>query len=156
MDFDVNMTLVGASMSGTIGQLGVSRSVRIDQPSLSAFGQHIEWTQGPPEAPWRAELDGNKAVYASTKRHDFTVRLRCESGQQSCAADGDDITTVVQLRSPQNGRLRPEVRFQTKIEALASCERSKAIVLMQSDCDRRTRRLFRPIPRCGPTPRSCL
>jgi hypothetical protein len=106
--------------------------VRIDQPSVSAFGQHIEWTQRPPEAPWRAELDGNKSVYATTKRHDFTVRLQCESGQQSCAADGDVITTVVQLRSPQNSRLRSEVRFQTKIAALASCKRSKA-ALMQLD-----------------------
>ncbi len=51
-----------------------------------------------------------------TKRHDFTVRLACESGEVICAADGDVITTVVALRSPQNSRLL----------------RSKA-VLMQSD-----------------------
>ena len=64
--------------------------------------QHIEWTQRPREATWRTELDGNKSKYTNTKRHDFTVRLQCESGEESCAADGDLITTVVQLRSPQN------------------------------------------------------
>jgi hypothetical protein len=71
-------------------------------------------------------------VYVDTKRHDFAVRLQCESGEVICAADGDVITTVVALRSPQNSRLQSEVRFQTTVEALASCERSKA-VLMQSD-----------------------
>jgi hypothetical protein len=126
------VTLRDASSSGTTGRPGISRSVRIDQPSVSAFGQHIEWKQRPPDATWRAKLDGNKYVYADTKRHDFTVRLQCESGEVSCAADGDVITTVVALRSPQNSRLQSEVRFQTTVEALASCERSKA-VLMQSD-----------------------
>jgi hypothetical protein len=133
-DVEVNLTLFDEMSSGTTGRPGISRSVRIDQPSVSAFGQHIEWTpqRPPPKATWRAELDGNKSKYADTKRHDFTVRLKCASGEQSCAADGDVITTVVQLRSPQNSRLQSEVRFQTKIEALASCERSKA-ALMQSD-----------------------
>jgi hypothetical protein len=51
VEFNVSMTRVEALSSK---MTAVGRSLRIDQPSVSAFGQHIEWKQRPPDATWRA------------------------------------------------------------------------------------------------------
>jgi hypothetical protein len=103
-------------------------SLSIDQPSISAFGQHLKWTQLPPAPMWRAELDGARLMFGDTTRHEFTVRLACDRGEHSCAADGDVITTVVQLASPQDSRLRSEVTVRTRVEALVSCNNTVAII----------------------------
>ena len=92
--FSVTITRFEASSGAVVASNG---SVRVDQPSVSAFGQHIEWKQPPPTATWRADLDGGRLKYADTLRHDFSVRLACDRAEPSCAADGDVITTTVQL-----------------------------------------------------------
>jgi hypothetical protein len=127
--FHVAMTRLEASSGAMIVANG---SIRVDQPSMSAFGQHIEWTQLPPAPTWQAALDGSQLKFAAASRHEFTVRLACDRDEESCAADGDIITTVVQLASPQYGRVKAqEVTVQTHVVGLASCNRSVA-VLMQS------------------------
>jgi hypothetical protein len=109
-------------------------SIRVDQPSISAFGHHVEWKRKlPPPGTWKADLDANRLKYATTQRHDFTVRLACDRGEQSCAADGDIISTTVQLVSPQDIHLKShEVTIQTRVVALASCNHSVAAI-MQSE-----------------------
>jgi hypothetical protein len=123
--FDVTMTRLEAS-SGVV--IAANRSIRIDQPSISAFGQHVEWKQLPPPATWLADLDGSRFKYAHTSRHEFTVRLACDTGEQNCAADGDVIETFVQLASPGQGhRLKSqEVMVQTRVQSLVSCDNSRA------------------------------
>jgi hypothetical protein len=128
--FNVAMTRLEANSGAVIETNG---SIRVDQPAMSAFGQRIQWTQLPPDPTWQADLDGSLLKFAAVLRHDFTVRLECGRDEQSCAADGDVITTVVQLASPQDGRVKAqEVTVQTRVVALASCGRSVAIA-MQSE-----------------------
>jgi hypothetical protein len=120
--FTVTMTRFETS-SGTV--IATNGSINLDQPSFSAFGQHIEWKQRPPAAIWTANLDGSQLQYTDTLRHDFAVRLACESGEPSCAADGDTITMVIQVTSPQDSRPNlQEVRIRTSVESLISCEES--------------------------------
>jgi hypothetical protein len=128
VEFGVSMSLFDAVSKV---EIGVNRSVCIDQPLVSAFGQHIQWKRQdrPPEATWLAKLDASKGRYTDIRTHDFTVRLQCTSGQQSCAADGDLITTVIQLRSPENKMTANEVRFQTLVQALPGCNHSSAIIM---------------------------
>jgi hypothetical protein len=73
--FDVTMTRLEASSGAVIAANG---SIRVDQPSISAFGQHIEWKLRPPEATWCADLDGSRLKFADTSRHEFAVRLTCD------------------------------------------------------------------------------
>jgi hypothetical protein len=89
--FNVTTTRFEASSGAVITANG---SVRVDQPSMSAFGQHIEWKQRPPPATWTADLDGDRLKLEAVSRHEFTVRLACDRGEPSCAADGDVIETI--------------------------------------------------------------
>jgi hypothetical protein len=123
--YHVTMTLRKAS-SGAV--IAANASIRFDQPSISAFGLHLEWTQRPPAVTWNTDLDGSKLKFADTSRHEFAVRLSCDRDEQSCASDGDVITTAMQFTSPQDGRLRSEVTVQTRVEALVSCNTSAAFV----------------------------
>jgi hypothetical protein len=126
--FNVTITRFEASSGAVVPFNGL---VRIDQPSMSAFGLHIEWKQRPPLARWLADLDVGRLKFADSSRHEFSVRLACgraeQDAEQDCAADGDIITTTVQLASPQDGRLMsqevmvPDVTVQTRVEALVSC-----------------------------------
>ena len=120
--FNVTMTHRNAS-SGAV--TATNNSLRVDQPSISAFGLHLEWKQPQPEASWRADLDGSQLKFADTLRHEFTVRLACQAGEQSCAADGDDITTVVQLASSRDSHLRSEAQVVTHVQSLLSCLRTQ-------------------------------
>ncbi len=84
MLFNVTITRLERS-SGTL--IAANRSIRLDRPSVSAFGQHVEWQNGakqlPPAATWDADLDGSRLKYTHTARHEFTVRLACEQGEPS-------------------------------------------------------------------------
>jgi hypothetical protein len=131
--FNVTMTRIEASSGAVITTNG---SIRVDRPSMSAFGHHIEWRQWPPPASeWRADLDGSKLKFADSLRHEFTVRLACDVGEQSCAADGDVITTVVQLASATESHLRSEVRFITQVQSLLSCLHTRARTRIEPDSE---------------------
>jgi hypothetical protein len=75
VSFNVTMAWFEA---GSGAMIAVNGSIGVDQPSMSAFGQHVEWKQPPPEALWHANLDGRKFKYADTSRHEFNVRLACD------------------------------------------------------------------------------
>ncbi len=73
-----------------------------------------------PPATWQADLDQARLKFAVTLRHEFTVQLECNRGEQSCAADGDIITTTVQLASPLDSHLSSEpVTVWMRVLALA-------------------------------------
>jgi hypothetical protein len=129
--FSITVTRLEASSGAMVAANG---SILVDQPSMSAFGQHIEW-RSPPAAIWRADLDGSKLKFADSLRHEFTVRLACGLREQSCAADGDVITTVVQLTSPQDSRLRSEVRVVTQVQSLLSCTHTRATASVKPDSE---------------------
>jgi hypothetical protein len=133
--FDVTMTRFKASTGAVIA---ANASIHVHRPSMSAFGQHIEWIQQPPAATWHADLDESQLKYADTSRHEFTVKLACDRGEDNCAADGDVITTAVQLNSVQDGRLKSEpVTVQTRVVALASCNRSVAALMLSDGSSQR-------------------
>ena len=123
--FNVTITRFEASSGAVITANG---SVRIDQPSMSAFGQHIEWKQRPPPATWTADLDGDRLKLEAVSRHEFTVRLACDRGEPSCAADGDVIETIVQLAATGSlsSNLHSEVRVMTQVQSLLSCLHTRA------------------------------
>jgi hypothetical protein len=133
VNFSVTMTRLDAS-SGK--RLPANGSLRIDSPAISAFGHHIERRQAPPAATWRAMLDGQKLKFADTSLHEFAVRLQCEERQpsdnQSCAADGDVITTVVRLTSCDDDRedhcLQSQLTVHTTVEAIISCKNTETWV----------------------------
>jgi hypothetical protein len=139
--FSVSMTRFEAS-SGTT--FAANRSISLDQPSISAFGQHIEWKATPPAATWHADLDWRRLKFADTSRHEFNVRLACEGGEQSCAADGDVITTIVQLASSQDGRLgtmqtpplRSDVRVVAHVRSRLSCLHTRADLRVEPNLER--------------------
>jgi hypothetical protein len=133
VNFSVTMTRLDASSGERVGANG---SLRIDSPAISAFGHHIEWRQPRPAATWRAMLDGQKLKFVDTSLHEFTVRLQCEERQpsdpQSCAADGDVITTVVRLTSCDDDRadhcLQSQLTVHTTVEAIISCKNARTWV----------------------------
>jgi hypothetical protein len=130
----VALHVVVTRFNASSGELiATNRSIHINQPSISVFGQHIEWKRRPPAATWHADLDGGRFKFADTLRHEFRLRIACDRAEQSCAADGDIITTVVELRSPQNDRLTSRATFRTMVNALASCDNSKTWVVYGSD-----------------------
>ena len=135
LTISVSMTRSEASSGAVIASNG---SIRIDQRSFSAFGQHIEWTQLPP-ATWLADLDGSGRKFEYSLRHEFTVRLACGRSEQSCAADGDVITTVVKLAAitPVPGdlsaNLRSEVRVLTLVQSSLSCVHTQAAARIEPD-----------------------
>jgi hypothetical protein len=114
-----------------------SGSVCVNQPSLSAFGQHVEWKQRPPTATWLTDLDGGRLKYADTSRHEFTVRLACARGEKTCAVDGDVITTVVQLVvvGSLSSSLNSEVRVVTRVQSLLSCRHTRAAVHIEPNAE---------------------
>jgi hypothetical protein len=73
--------------------------------------------------------------------HEFTVRLECEEGQpsntQSCAADGDVITTVVQLVAfgSLSSSLNSEVRLVTQVQSRLSCRHTRAAVYIEPNSE---------------------
>jgi hypothetical protein len=125
--FNVTMTRTEVS-SGAV--ISVNGSIRVDQPSMSAFGQHVEWKLPPPAPTWHADLDGNQLKFADVSRHEFTVRLACDPSEPSCAADGDVITTIVQLVAVDSApnRLHSEVRVVTQVQPLLSCGHTLASI----------------------------
>ena len=132
--FNVTVTRSEASSGAVIASHG---SVHVDQPFVSAFGQHLEWMQRPPTATWLADLDGGRLKYSDTSRHEFSVRLECERAEPSCAADGDVITTIVQLvaiGSPSS-HMHTEVRVVTHVQSLLSCLHTQAHVRVEPDSE---------------------
>jgi hypothetical protein len=127
-----NVHVTRESNSGTV--LTANGSIRLDQPSVAAFGQHIEWMRLQPAATWQVDL-GGRLKFADTRRHEFTVRLACDRGEQSCTADGDIITTALQLASPQDGRLRSEVRVAVQVQSLLSCMQTRAATRVEPDSE---------------------
>jgi hypothetical protein len=122
---NVQTIIIGAVAGALITANG---SVRVDQPSMSVFGQHIEWKQRPPPATWTADLDGDRLKLEAVSRHEFTVRLACDRGEPSCAADGDVIETIVQLAATGSlsSNLHSEVRVMTQVQSLLSCLHTRA------------------------------
>jgi hypothetical protein len=75
--------------------------------------------------------------FSDSLRHEFTVRLACDRREQSCASDGDVITTVVKLAtvgSLLNG-LNSEVRVVAQVQSLVSCRHTRAGVHIEPDAE---------------------
>jgi hypothetical protein len=130
--FSVTMALFEASSGAVIATNG---SIRIDQPSISAFGHHVEWKQQPPAATWHVDLDATRIKFADSSRHEFTVRLACDRGEQNCAADGDVITTVIQLATVGSAlsNRQSEVRILTQVQSLPSCEHTRDTIRIEPE-----------------------
>jgi hypothetical protein len=86
---------------------------------------------------WLADLDGGRLKYADTSQHEFTVRLACARGEENCAADGDVITTVVQLAAvgSLSSSLHSEVRVVTNVQSLLSCRHTRAAVRIEPNAE---------------------
>ena len=123
--FNVAMAL--ETSDGSV--IATNNSIRVDQPSVSAFGFHIEWKLSPPTATWVADLDGSRLRFVDTSQHEFGVRIACDGSERICAADGDVITTLFELHSPSKSELHADVTFRSNVKALASCDHSKARIV---------------------------
>jgi hypothetical protein len=123
------MTRKVASSGAVIAANG---SIRVDQPSMSAFGLHIEWKLPPPASMWQADLDGSRLKFTDTSRHEFAVRLACDGSEQSCAADGDVVTTVVAVGSLASN-LHSELRVETQVQSRLSCRNTQVRIEPDSE-----------------------
>ena len=113
--------------------VAANRPIRADEPSISAFGLHIELARLPPAATWRANLDATK--FADTSHHELALWLACDGEEQGCVADGDVVTTAVQVASPQDARLRSEVLVTVHVQSLVSCLHSRDSVRIEPDAE---------------------
>ena len=113
--------------------VAANRPIRADEPSISAFGLHIELARLPSAATWRANLNATKL--ADTSHHELTLWLACDGEDQGCVADGDAITTAVQVASPQDARLRSEVLVTVRVESFLSCLHSRDTVRIEPDAE---------------------
>jgi hypothetical protein len=99
---------------------------RLDEPQLSLNGHHIVWSTVPPANDSAFELDGEAKQYAANKEYALQLGLDCH-GAGACVADGDTVETVLELASElDKGGVRSAVRITTLVEALISCDHSKA------------------------------
>ena len=139
-DATVNITMTRFE-ARSASAVAANKPIRADEPSISAFGVHIKWQQLPPAPTWHTRLDGSSLKFVDTSRHEFTVRLACDRGEQSCASDGDVITTVVQLVGgivaegslPSN--LYSEVRVVVQVQSLVSCRHTRAGVHIEPNTE---------------------
>ncbi len=134
--FDATMTINVTTTrfeARAAAAVAVHRPIRADEPSISAFGLHIEFARLPPAATWRANLNATKV--ADTSYHELTLWLACDGEEKSCVADGDAITTAVQVASPQDARLRSEVNVTVHVESLLSCLHSRDSVRIEPDAE---------------------
>jgi hypothetical protein len=94
--------------------------------AIASFGFEMRWLSAEPlPAVWNADLDAQVFKYADSLRNSFTVGVRCIPGDE-CAADGDRLNAVIEIANG-NG-IRTEVSIETMVEALASCDRSRATI----------------------------
>ena len=132
--FDATINVTTTRFDATAAAaVAANRPIRADEPSISAFGLHIELARLPPAATWRADLNATK--FADTSHHNLTLWLACDGEEQGCVADGDAITTAVQVASPQDALLRSEVLVTVQVESLLSCLHSRDTVLIEPDAE---------------------
>jgi hypothetical protein len=79
--FNVTVSRLEASSGAVIAANGSIR-VTVDRPSVSAFGQHVEWKQLPPAATWR----GPSSATGRGPRHGVNRYSREEPRQLEHAA----------------------------------------------------------------------
>jgi hypothetical protein len=98
---------------------------------LALNGFALLWDT-PPSNDSEVWLNGDRSQFTAQKEYLFQLRLDCSGPDgkgRHCIADGDTVETVMHIGSPSDSsRMRSEVRFVTEVEALVSCELSKAWV----------------------------
>jgi hypothetical protein len=102
-----------------------SNPIAIDQPSLSAFGMHLDWDNStPPAQQTLAKLNGNAYKYRDTQQHGFRARFECAAGSV-CAADGDTISIEISYASPSGERIEASaVKVIGTVQSVPSCSRT--------------------------------
>jgi hypothetical protein len=107
-----------------------SDAVAIDQPSLTAFGVHLDWdtSKEPPAQQREAKLNGNAYIYSDTVQHGFRARFECAAGSV-CAADGDTISFEIAYSSPSSEHINASVvQIIGMVESVPSCSRTDASI----------------------------
>jgi hypothetical protein len=100
---------------------------RIDERRLSLDGHHVLWVT-PPSNDSQFGLDLKQQVFSATKEYVLQLRLDC-AGEQPCIADGDKVTTVINIGDASSpSRQRADVSITTEVVALVSCQRTAAWV----------------------------
>ena len=98
---------------------------------LALHGFALLWDT-PPSNDAEVRLNGDTSQFTAQNEYRFQLRLDCSGPDgkgRHCIADGDTVETVMHIGSPSDSsRMRSKVRFITEVEALVSCELSKAWV----------------------------
>jgi hypothetical protein len=98
---------------------------RLDEPRLSLDGHHVLWVT-PPSNDSQFDLDLKQQVFSARKEYVLQLRLDC-GGQQPCIADGDKVTTAIDIGDASSpSHQRAAVSITTEVVALVSCQRSVA------------------------------
>jgi hypothetical protein len=93
---------------------------RIDERRLSLDGHHVLWVT-PPSNDSQFALDLKQQLFSATKEYVLQLRLDC-AGEQPCIADGDKVTTVINIGDASSpSRQRADVSITTEVVALVSC-----------------------------------
>jgi hypothetical protein len=104
--------------------VGSVTGVPNNQPSASAFGQHIKWHNQ--SLYWVADLDETRQKHSDRTEQEFEIHLeKCED-KHNCATDGDILETILSVTSQQDTGVGSQVTILTTVESLISCENSKA------------------------------
>jgi hypothetical protein len=117
-----------SAAAGGAAQPNSSRAwSRLDEPRLSLDGHHVLWVT-PPSNDSQFDLDRTQQVFSAKKEYVLQIRLDC-GGRQPCIADGDTVTTVIEIGDASSpSRERAAVSITTEVAALVSCQRTEVWV----------------------------
>ena len=97
--------------------------------NASAFGLRIVPVDGYQTAPSRMALDPAAGIFST--QHAFTFRIEVDCAEtRNCPADSDRIETKIRFHGTENSIMQDEVLLSTEVEAVPSCSKSNASLII--------------------------
>jgi hypothetical protein len=125
--------------SNALGQLvsGIRNWSRLDQQQLSLDGHHLIWAVPSSMDDNEMLLDAEGQKFSATKELSFQLRVDECDRTQACVEDGDTVETVITVGSadlaPNGSKLQSEVRIETHVLSLLSCEHTRVSIVPDSE-----------------------
>ena len=121
--------------TSSLGELlDASRWDYVDMQRLSIHGHHVIWDR-PLSNDTKFILDAAMLKYVATKKFMLQIRLDC-MGQTPCIADGDTVTTVIEIGTATSpSRQQALVSITSRVQSLLSCVHTRAAARIEPDSD---------------------
>ncbi len=110
----------------TESQLNKAEWGSVDRTHFLLDGHQLNWNS-PPSNDSLFDMSAASQRYSAVKRFELRVDLKCHNNAE-CIIDGQTVKTVFRMSAMNRLVSDLEVRVTTTVEALASCENSRAFV----------------------------